>query len=159
MQSSPYRLFITFFFFFFLPWYHTQCRAHTPSGLQLLFWSISDLPDLGDVLAHLHTAALWAKTLLQKDTACAAVDSKKSPQWVWISVLGLVPGVAAAATGWEVSCFYCLPPAEGGVLKSWGVSELCVWAATPWNQEHLRKARHGLILKRALTICLLFHIF
>lgn len=46
--------------FIFSPWYHTQCRAQSPGGvtLQLLFWCLSDLQDLGDVLAHLH-AALW----------------------------------------------------------------------------------------------------
>lgn len=76
-----------------------NCPQSQWDTLQLLYWCLLDLQDLGDVLAHLVAAALWIKMAL-KNAACAAVDSKAFLR-VWISVLGLVPRVPAAKQGWE----------------------------------------------------------
>lgn len=66
--------------------------AHNPSRdtLQLFCCCLLD-QDLGDVLPHLHAAALWTeKKSFTINPACAAVDCKTF-LWVWISVLGAVP--------------------------------------------------------------------
>lgn len=103
-------------------------------------WCLLDLRDLGDVVPHLHAAALWIKKKkgFTINPACAAVDCKTF-LWVWISVLGLVPSPCSQTyLGDE---FYFLPNTSRGgcaqVRRSMWLCQpqMCFYAATPWYER------------------------
>lgn len=111
--------------------------ARSQKRLQLLSCCLLDLQDLGNVLSHLHVAALWLIKAQQNLGLCCEGQCK-GIMWVWIRVLGRTPTVLAVI----VIFLFCMTPAEGGVLKSGTTGllwhkPLMILTATPSNRSML----------------------
>lgn len=133
--------------------YLLHLEALQQPGTLWSYWLLFSAPQVGHLLAFLHSFPYWATNVLQ--TCLHSVINKQEYEWPWL--LSWTGSTRSAAPIWQTNfCWQAdLPPIWGQRLlkdrKPWISSSLC-YQITGKMLQALTWFQHGVCVRRAVMI-------